>query len=227
MMKRLPKSKTAPIKIRAVEKECLAIEMRKRGYTYEKIRQELGVSIGGVSLLLKRALGRLEKQSIEGASEYRRLQLERLDEMLSGCFEKAQKGDLNAVCVVLKIEERRARLLGLDFPGQQVIGIDPQKVEVIISKLMGREYDVTQAALEISRLGASLPEALRIMLSKTPPVMITQSFEAPSMDELDQRALEVMQGIQWQYSNFLPERRQEVIEMKQELKGVDSFNKDE
>lgn len=93
----------------------------------------------------------------------------------------------------------------------------------IISKLLGREYDVTQAALEISRLGASLPEALRIMLSKTPPIMIANNFEMTSTEELDQRALETMQQVQWQYECFIPERREDIIEIKKELAGAESF----
>ena len=93
----------------------------------------------------------------------------------------------------------------------------------IISKLMGREYDVTQASLEVARLGANLPEALKIMLAKTPPVVIAQNFEAPlATEELDQRALEAMEGIRWQYEHFLPERREEIIELKMQMKGTDS-----
>lgn len=214
--------KTAPIKISSLEKELRALELRKAGYTLERIRQELGVSIGGVALLIKRGIARLEKLSVEGASEYRRLQLERLDEMLSGCWSQATVGDLNAIDRVLKIEERRSRLLGLD--DQQPIGVDLQKVEAIVSRLLMNEIDITRAALEVSQIGGNLPEALRIMLSKTPPIMIANSFEVTTTEELDQRALEVMQGIQQQWNIFLPERREEVLALKQELKGIESFN---
>ncbi len=100
---------------------------------------------------------------------------------------------------------------------------DRTGIEGIISKLQDRQYDVTQAALEISKMGVNLPEALRIMLSKTPPVVIANNFEMPDTDELDQRALETLQQVQWQYECFLPERREEVIQMKKELSGAESF----
>jgi predicted CopG family antitoxin len=100
---------------------------------------------------------------------------------------------------------------------------DRTGLEDIISRLQGREYDVTQAALEISKMGANLPEALKIMLSKTPPVMIANNFEMTNLDELDQRALEALKQVQWQHECFLPQRRDEVIELKKELKGADSF----
>jgi len=104
---------------------------------------------------------------------------------------------------------------------------DRAKLEEIFTKLQDREYDITQASLEISKLGANLPEALRIMLSKTPPIMIANNFESPDMDELDQRALETLKQVQWQHECFLPQRRQEVIEMKQEMKGSESFAPEE
>jgi len=100
---------------------------------------------------------------------------------------------------------------------------DRADLEDILSKLQDREYDVTQAALEISKMGANLPEALKIMLAKTPPVMIANNFEMASTEELDQRALEVLQGVQWQYDSFIDNRRQEVIELKKELQDTESF----
>jgi hypothetical protein len=96
-------------------------------------------------------------------------------------------------------------------------------LDKIISKLQNREYDVTQAAIEISRIGSSLPEALRIMLSKTPPVMIANNFEVTNLDELDQRALEALKQVQWQHECFLPQRRDEVTELKKELQCIESF----
>lgn len=101
---------------------------------------------------------------------------------------------------------------------------DRTGVEDVINRLMNREIDVTQAALELSQLGVNLPEAIKIMLAKVPPVVIAQNFKAPlDDDELDQRALEVLQQVKWQYECFLPQRRQEVIELKKEMKGAETF----
>lgn len=95
-------------------------------------------------------------------------------------------------------------------------------IERIVSRLQNHEIDITDASLEMSKLGVNLPEALRIMLSKTPPLVIQSSFEMPSEEELDQRALETMEYVKWQYECFLPDRREEVIELKKEL-GAGSF----
>lgn len=100
---------------------------------------------------------------------------------------------------------------------------DRSRLINIVNQLQTKEINVTQAALEISKMGARLPEALRIMLSKTTPIMISQNFETPDMDELDQRALETLKQVRWQYECFLPERREEIIEIKKEFAGAESF----
>jgi hypothetical protein len=50
----------------------------------------------------------------EPADELRRLEAERLDAMLPAVMEKARRGRLRSVYAMLRIMERRARLLGLD-----------------------------------------------------------------------------------------------------------------
>ena len=100
-------------------------------------------------------------------------------------------------------------------------------IENVITNLQGRVIDVTQAALEISKMGVNLPEALKIMLSKTPPIMISNNFDGPDIAELDQRALETLQQVRWQHDHFIETRRQEVIELKKELKSADSFAPEE
>ena len=48
------------------------------------------------------------------------LELLRLDDMLFGLWPDARRGDNTAVVTVLKIMERRSKLLGLDMPVKQV-----------------------------------------------------------------------------------------------------------
>jgi DNA-binding CsgD family transcriptional regulator len=98
------------------ERENTALELRKAGYTCAKIGQALGISGSAANQTLCRALARLEAQSKESAADYRRIQLERLDGMLTAMWKPAINGDPQAVDRVLKIEERRSKLLGLDAP---------------------------------------------------------------------------------------------------------------
>ena len=100
---------------------------------------------------------------------------------------------------------------------------DRGNLEAIIGKIQAREFDVTHASLELSKMGVNLPDALRIMLAKTPPIVIENHLESPNMDVLDQRAQEALEHVNWQLECFLPKRGQEIIELKQELKDVESF----
>ena len=100
---------------------------------------------------------------------------------------------------------------------------DRGNLDDIITRLQNREYDVAHASLEISKMGLNLPEAMRILLSKSPPLVINQEFVGVDEQELNAKALEALNGVNWQYENFLPQRRQEVIELKKELEHADSF----
>jgi hypothetical protein len=62
---------------------------------------------------------RLTKICTEKAEEVRRLELERLDAMLAGIWSRAARGEEAAIDRVLKIQARRAALLGLDAATKQ------------------------------------------------------------------------------------------------------------
>jgi hypothetical protein len=60
----------------------------------------------------------------EPADELRGLELERLDRMQEGLWDKAIRGNLRAVDRVLKIMKRQSQLLGLDAPRQVAVGTE-------------------------------------------------------------------------------------------------------
>ena len=98
-----------------------AFQLRRGGASYREIAEALQVShqtaANDVAAILKQVNARTQ----DVALEYRTMQLARLDAMLMGVWGKASKGELGAVSMVIKIEERRARLLGLDAPARQEI----------------------------------------------------------------------------------------------------------
>ena len=108
--------KTSAEKLTASERRARACELRVAGAPLKVIAQELGITIAGASKSIKTAIKHLDEKSENDASEYRRLQLERLDAMLLGQFDKAINGDTKAADCVVRIEKRRASLLGLDAP---------------------------------------------------------------------------------------------------------------
>jgi hypothetical protein len=120
----------------ARQHEADALQLRRNGAGYAQIAERLGMSVSGAYDAVKRALDRTTQ---EAAPDVRKLELERLDSLLvtaltvlarphplvqGGRIVLDQQGQplrddgptLAALDRVLKIQERRARLLGLDAP---------------------------------------------------------------------------------------------------------------
>ncbi|MFG7161943.1 hypothetical protein ACGYU5_15205 [Burkholderia pseudomallei] len=108
----------SPKRLASLEREAQAVELRKRGATYRQIGLALGISGKSAYNLIQRAFAKLEKQSATGSGPLRALEIERLDAMRNGLWDKATQGDVNAVAACLKISERLAKLTGLDQPVQ-------------------------------------------------------------------------------------------------------------
>ena len=89
--------------------------------SYREIAQRLGYR--GPSGAWKSVSSALDKTlRRERPEDVRLMELERLDAMLDGCWDKAVKGNTVSITAALRIAERRARLLGLDAPSQIEIG---------------------------------------------------------------------------------------------------------
>jgi len=105
-------SKTSPRRIAAVDRQRSAVDLRKAGATYLEIAQALGYSNKqGAYNAVQTALF---KTLQEPSEEARQMDLARLDSLLMALWSRARAGDLPTIDRVLKILERRARLLGLD-----------------------------------------------------------------------------------------------------------------
>ncbi|TCO47314.1 hypothetical protein [Actinocrispum wychmicini] len=101
----------------AAERRGRALELRKAGASYEQIAQQCGYSHRATA---HRAVTQaLASVADELAADVRTLELSRLDSMLMGLWRAARDGDASAVDRVLKIMERRAKILGLDTPADQ------------------------------------------------------------------------------------------------------------
>jgi DNA-binding CsgD family transcriptional regulator len=129
------KSKASRDTVLAREREREALELRKTGMTREGIAEAMGLSVSGAFGAVSRALARLVTECTEGANELRRLEVERLDHMLAAISPAIDEGDLAAIDRALRIQERRAKLLGLDSPSQQQLDITRHTVELDLSDI--------------------------------------------------------------------------------------------
>ena len=120
----------------AAERKQRAVELRKLGFTYQKIADQLGVSVSAAHKMVMTALKELNEKTVEGAEELRRLELERLDEWLLRIAQEIKNGNvLGAIDRGVRIMDRRAKLLGLDAPQRaEFAGPDGGPVEVEVAR---------------------------------------------------------------------------------------------
>lgn len=123
-----------PRSLVAQERRIQALELRKARYSYRRIAKALDVDVHTAYDDVQAELKRLRLESQEQAEELRTLEVEALDDLHRSLWHRAQGYRLegegrdatrvpldardqdSAVDRVVKISERRAKLLGLDAP---------------------------------------------------------------------------------------------------------------
>ena len=109
----------SPEYIAIAEKQRQALELRKAGATYAAIARHLGYHDESGARYAVSAI--LERTEGDTADEYRALQLLELNDLRRAIIAQARsaKGNMYQLKVIdriLKIQEREAKLLGLDAP---------------------------------------------------------------------------------------------------------------
>jgi hypothetical protein len=108
------KDRTGKNPAEIAERRRRALDLRKAGATYDAIAREMGLSGSGAAFkIVKNALKATYR---EPAEDVRKLELERLDRLTLALWKRAQNGESEAIDRVLKLMDRRAKLLGLDAP---------------------------------------------------------------------------------------------------------------
>ena len=119
----------------AAGRDAEAVQLRCRGLSYRQIAADLGMSVSSVHDAVHRALAEIVREDV---GQLRALELERLDSMEAAVWQVLERKHLtvsngrvvyhedepleddapvlHAVDRLLRIAERRARLLGLDQP---------------------------------------------------------------------------------------------------------------
>jgi len=136
----MSESKTSQRRVAATKRQAAAMELRGKGYTFEKIAEELGYR--GPSGAFRAVSAGLSKTLREPASSLRVLESERLDRLLEGVWKKAAAGNVQGVRAVLAILERRAKLWGLDAPTRYELA------QVLASEDAVKMFGTVKAALE-------------------------------------------------------------------------------
>lgn len=151
--------KGATQQITLAERRVKALALRKGGATYRAIADHLGVSHNAAHEYVAFGLAELAAQQQVEAQELRVLEAARLDDLQAGVWQQARMGNLKAVQTVLRIMERRARLLGLDLQPGMVL---PGDVEITLKWHDDNRrdiIDITPTAHDHAAEAPSLPGA--------------------------------------------------------------------
>lgn len=177
-------NKTHQRNIEAREKARQALELRKAGLSYEAIAARVGWSAKSTAY---HAIGKaLDAITREPAKRVRSLELERLDALLLALWQKARGGDAGAIDRILKIMERRAKLLGLDAPQrvEQTLehsghvtndSLSPKQIAERARELLRREFGV-----DAERAAGGLPEPTGNLGDAEPPDTATKDTDGTS-----------------------------------------------
>lgn len=112
----MPQHRRHASRLIAAERRRKALALRRAGATYDQIAEALEVSVARARSYVDEAIEAINKEIGESAAEVRTIEAERLDEMMRILWPKVREGNLKAMDRVMRIMERRSRLLGLDAP---------------------------------------------------------------------------------------------------------------
>jgi hypothetical protein len=108
--------------INSAERKIKALSLRKVGKSYREIARLLGYSQAQAARDVNQGLASLNAQETASVKELRRLELERFDQMQSALQARANDPKVSTTQLIeiqrglLRIHDRRTRLLGLNAP---------------------------------------------------------------------------------------------------------------
>lgn len=179
--------------------------------------QALGGTRQGLAKFIKK-----HPDLIEIVDAYRSIRVEDAEQVVYGA---AREGNLSAAMFVLKTQ-------GRDRGWVEAKPLDARKDEIseearaILTDLLDDRCTAAKAAIRFDTLGLPIPDSVRLLLGK-------ETIEAPdptdgqyaviTAEEMAERAKARLAEINGQQTDFLPERRREVAELKEELSGSNAF----
>jgi len=114
----------SPEKAQARDREREALDLRLTGMSYRKIADRLSVDVATAYRRVSAALERVKAEADEKAVEVKAMELDRLDRILEVLEPRVERGDDKAIDRVLAVQQRRAKLLGLDAPVRQEMKVE-------------------------------------------------------------------------------------------------------
>lgn len=121
-------------KERIAERRKKAIQLRVEGCTYAEIGEELGCCEATAYGDVKAVLEQTAKEAREAATEVIAVELQRLDVATKLALREIQQANnIQAIDRLVKVQERRAKLLGLDSPDRHEVATSELSPDAVAS----------------------------------------------------------------------------------------------
>jgi hypothetical protein len=151
---------------RASARRAEALALRLAGKSYRAIGAELGVSECQAHRDIAKTLADLAAKEQHLTKEMRQLDLARIDKGIAGLTAAYERGEPAAVSAMVKLLERRARLLGLDAPQRHAHGGDEAAPPIQVAV---DHYTQAERADRIGRLLQLAESRARVVPALPPP----------------------------------------------------------
>lgn len=112
------------------ERDEKALVLRLSNWSYPAIVTRLGYSSVDEVMNAVRLISQ-EQLRVETPEENRNLDAYRLDELIRGLWNRGRAGDLDVIDRLIKLLDRRAKLLGLDMPTKAAITSADGKTDLV------------------------------------------------------------------------------------------------
>jgi hypothetical protein len=142
---------------RTAERQASAMKLRVAGASFRQIGEQLRVSAMQAHRDCMVALNEVVAQRNEDAAALRVIELERLDRMTMALWPSASKGSAEHVRALVRVSERRCRLLGLDAAVSQRIELNGGPLPLTVTPVVPLAHLTTgQLVAELERVRAAL-----------------------------------------------------------------------
>jgi hypothetical protein len=142
-----------------VAKEQEVVKLRRGGLPWDLIGERVGLSASGAHRAFERSLVRVVKEDVDAI---RQVETERLDLAQSAIWGKVLQGDNASIQSLIRIMERRAKLLGLDQPTRiqaEVITYDANSIESELARIYSATLTQPAHSDKALSLGSDSSEA--------------------------------------------------------------------
>jgi hypothetical protein len=154
-----------------VDREIKVMELRRAGLTFDRIAEQTGYADPtGAYAAYKRAIKRTMQQP---ADELRTQELDTINRLQLAAWPNALKGDTKAILTIVRLMERRAKLLGLDMP----IKIEQEVITWNGDDTIDRAVRDLAALLTANNADSASEGAMAVIISEAEPVTTGNELE--------------------------------------------------